>query len=171
MENPRNLTKNNTQTPSDNKSANLMDVWIRPLRQNNLKIWIHNSNDIYSNPSFGIGLGTKNKPNIFSFVVMDNNSLNWFEETLAKSVEFVENYNNEDDNNKTILWLEKREFDKLRKINISISVVNNGNNASIRLLINSKATLIEELDINDVNWIVEILNIAKYTLEGALPHV
>lgn len=159
--------------PSNNKSANLMDVWSRPLRNYNLKIWIHNSNNKYSNPSFGIGLGTKTKPSIFSFVVMDDNSLNWFEDTLAKSIDIAKSYKTEDDNNnnnKTILWLKKRELDKLRNINISLSVVNNGNNASIRLLINSKTSLIEEIDINDINWIVEILNIAKYTLKGALQH-
>lgn len=159
--------------PSNNKSDILLDVWIRPLKKTNFKMWVHNSNNSFTHPSLGIGLGTKIKPNIFSFVILDDASLNWFEKTLAKSIKIFKKYNKKYENNNsdnTILWLKKRDLDKLRKISISLFVVNNGNSASIRLLMNSKASLYDDLNLDDINWIVEILNIAKYTLDGALQH-
>lgn len=163
----------NLDMPANNKSDELVDVWIRPLKKYNLKIWIHKSNDKYKNPTLGIGLGTKIKPNIFSFVIMDDNSTNWFEKTLAKSPKILKKYNKnntENNDDKAILWLKKREIDKIRKINISLFVIKNNNEASIRLSINSKASLYEELNSDDIKWIFETLNIAKYTLDEVLQY-
>lgn len=162
----------NSDNHPNKKSKELVDIWIWPLKNYNLKIWIHNSNHKHKTPSLGIGLGTKIKPNIFSFVVMDDNSIKWFQKTLTNSLKILKKYNkNNGENNhddQPILWLEKRELDKIRKINISLFIVQNGNKASIRLSINSKASLYEELNSDDIKWIFETLNIAKYTLNEAL---
>lgn len=164
--------KSNSNNHPKKKSKELVDIWIWPLKNYNLKIWIHNSNHKHKSPSLGIGLGTKIKPNIFSFVIMDDNSIKWFQKTLSDSLKILKNYNKNDGENnhddKPILWLEKRELDKIRKINISLFVVQNDNKASVRLSINSKASLYEELNSDDIKWIFETLNIAKYTLNEAL---
>lgn len=96
------------------------------MNKYNLKFWIHYTNNAYSYPSLGIGLGTKSKPDIFSFAVLDDDSVLWLKNALNESVEI---YKNEKSNSKNadrlILWETKKDLDKLRKISIGLSVVKN----------------------------------------------
>lgn len=158
----------------DKLSNKIGEKWNRPLKENNLKIWIPNLDNNYRDPSIGIGLGTKNKPNIFSFAILNNDSIKWFENTLkaSKKIVYENNKNksksNSDDDNDQILWLKKRDVNKLKNIYISLLVVKKRNKISIRLIINSKSSLSEELNSEAINWIIETLNVAKYTFDGAL---
>ena len=107
-------------------------------------MWIHPPNSIYCFPSIGIGLGTIFKPNIFSFALLDTNSIQWFEKTLKELLEVY--VKNKKLINKSIYrWEEKNELDKLRKISIAISVVKNKDDTSIRLMLNSKNFLYTDL--------------------------
>ncbi|MCX9024508.1 MAG: hypothetical protein OIN85_00265 [Candidatus Methanoperedens sp.] len=152
----------------NNKLKDLIDKWARPGISNNLKIWIHKPNNIFIHPSIGIGLGTKSKPNVFTFVVLDNNSVQWLENVLKESLEIYNNNKNLINNaeNRLTLWEKKKELDRLRKISISVSVVKKGDNTSIVLMINSKAFLYTDLCYDDIDWILTTLHIAKNSLES-----
>jgi hypothetical protein len=149
------------------KVTDLVDKWVRPLNKYHLKLWIHSTNSMYSHTSIGIGLGTISKPNIFTFAVLDNNSVQWFESALKESIEIYEK------NKKTIikstdrliLWEKKNEIDKLRKISISLSLVKKQENTSIVLMINSKAFLYTDLYPDDIDWLFTTLSVAKNSLE------
>ncbi len=73
------------------KVNDLGDKWVRPLNKYHLKLWTHSTNSVYSHTSIGIGLGTISKPNIFTFAVLDNNSVQWFENALKESIKIYEN--------------------------------------------------------------------------------
>lgn len=158
----------NSDNQSKIKLMKLVDRWSRPIDKYNLKLWIQNSNNKYAHPSIGIGLGTKNKPNIFTFVILDNDSINWLETALIESIKAFSKIRKSINNspNNSILWLKKKELDKLRKIGILIFITKDGDNTVIRLMINSKASLYADLNLDDINWILETLNMAKYTLDG-----
>jgi hypothetical protein len=151
------------------KIRDLVDKWILPINKYNLKIWIHSTSNVYNHPSIGIGLGTISKPDIFSFAVLDNNSLQWFENALKESLEIYKNEkSNKNTEDRLILWDKNRELDKLRKISIGLSVVTNNGNKSINLMVNSKAFLYTALYPDDVDWILMTLSIAKRNLETLL---
>lgn len=148
------------------KIRDLVDKWSLPINKYNLKIWIHSSSNVYYHPSIGVGLGTISKPDIFSFAVLDNNSLQWFEDTLKESLEIYKNEkSNKKNNDRLILWDKNRELDKLRKISIGLSVIEHNKNKSINLMVNSKASLYTDLYPDDVEWLLMILSIAKHNLE------
>lgn len=151
------------------KISDLVDRWSLPINKYNLKIWIHSANNIYNHPSIGIGLGTISKPDIFSFAVLDNNSLQWFENALKESLEKYKNEkSNKRNEDRLILWENNKELDKLRKISIGLSVVKNNGNKSINLMVNSKAFLYTDLYPDDIEWILMTLSIAKHNLETLL---
>lgn len=148
------------------KICDLVNKWSLPINKYNLKIWIHSSSDVYYRPSIGIGLGTISKPDIFSFAVLDNNSLAWFENALKESLEIYKNEkSNKKNEDRLILWDKNIELDKLRKISIGLSIVENKGNKSINLMVNSKASLSTVLSPDDVDWILMILSIAKHNLD------
>ncbi len=151
-----------------NKLNDLLDKWARPGISNNLKIWIHKPSNIFIHPSIGIGLGTKSKPNVFTFAVLDNNSVQWLENALKESLEIYNKNKNliNDAENRLTLWEKKKELDRLRKISVSVSVVKKGDNTSIVLMINSKAFLYTDLCYDDIDWILTTLDIAKNSLES-----
>jgi hypothetical protein len=150
------------------KVNDLIDKWVLPLNKYHLKLWTHATNSVYSHTSIGIGLGTIYKPNIFTFAVLDSNSVQWFESALKESIEIYEK--NKKIKNKSedrlTLWEKKREIDKLRKISISLSIVKRKDNTSIVLMINSKAFLYTDLFPDDIEWLLTTLSIAKNSLEA-----
>ena len=151
------------------KVAELIERWIHPVDNYNLKMWIHPPNSIYCFPSIGIGLGTIFKPNIFSFALLDTNSIQWFEKTLKELLEVY--VKNKKLINKSIYrWEEKNELDKLRKISIAISVVKNKDDTSIRLMLNSKNFIYTDLSPDDIDWLLTTLSIAKDNLEALQRH-
>ncbi|MFA4957168.1 MAG: hypothetical protein WC556_09390 [Candidatus Methanoperedens sp.] len=148
------------------KIRDLVDKWSLPINKYNLKIWIHSPSNIYYQPSIGIGLGTISKPDIFSFAIMDDNSLHLFENALKESLEIYKKEKSTKENeDRLILWDKNIELDKLRKISIGLSVLENKGNKSINLMVNSKASLYTVLYPDDVEWILMILSIAKHNLE------
>lgn len=150
------------------KVNELIDRWILPINKYNLKIWIHSTNGAYSFPSIGIGLGTIFKPNIFTFAVLDENSVQWFESVLKESIDIYDKNKKSKHNaaERLILWEKKKELDKLRKISIALSVIKKMDSASINLMVNSSsAFLFTDLYPDDVDWILTTLSIAKNKLE------
>ena len=154
---------------TNNKLNTLVDRWIRPIDTKNLKIWIHKSKDKFSS-TIGIGLGTRVKPNIFTFAVLDTNSVQWLEDVLKESANIYNKNKNRKKSTKdiSILWNKRRVLDKIRKISITTSVIQKGDNVSIELMINSsKAFLYTDLNLNDVEWILKTLNVAKNLIATA----
>lgn len=148
------------------KIRDLVDKWSHPINKYNLKIWIHPTSNVYYHPSIGIGLGTISKPDIFSFAILDTNSLDLFENALNESLEIYKNEkSNKENEDRLILWDKNIELDKLRKISIGLSVVENKGSKSINLMVNSKASLYTVLYPDDVEWILMILSIAKHNLD------
>ncbi|PWB49248.1 MAG: hypothetical protein C3F06_14880 [Candidatus Methanoperedenaceae archaeon] len=152
------------------KISELVDKWILPLTKYNLKFWIHSTNEVYRQPSIAIGLGTISKPGIFSFALLDDNSVQWLESTLKESLETYDKYKTS--KNKAVdrltLWERKKELDKFRKISITVSVVKKGENISINLMINANAFLYVDLYPDDIDWILTTLSTAKNSLETML---
>lgn len=120
----------------------LKQRWIHPVNNYNLKMWIHPPNSIYCFPSIGIGLGTIFKPNIFSFALLDTNSIQWFEKTLKESLEV---------------------YEKNKKLK-------NKDDTSIRLMLNSKNFIYTDLCPDDIDWLLTTLSIAKDNLEALQRH-
>ncbi len=154
------------------KIYELVDKWVLPITKYHLKFWIHSTNEVYRHPSIAIGLGTISKPNIFSFAVLDNNSVQWLENTLKESIKIYDE--NKISKNIAVgrlpLWEQKKELDKFRKISITVSVVRKEEKVSINLMINANAFLYTDLYPDDVDWILTTLSIAKNSLEAMLRH-
>lgn len=152
----------------DTPNNNVGQKWNRPLNELNLKIWVPKSENNYRDPSIGIGLGTKKKPDIFSFATLNNESIQWFQDTLKTSTKILRKYSQNkssfDSDDNPILWLKRRDVNKLKNIYISLFVLKGFDNISVRLMLNSRSSLSEELNLKDINWIIETLNIAKYTI-------
>lgn len=149
------------------KRSKLGNVWSRPLSNLVLKIWTPNIEGGHDKLSIGIGLGTKMKSNMFSFAILDANSIDWFRNTIYESINIRDNYKDESSTN-PIIWQKQLILDAIRKIGITVLVKRNDNNLSINLLINSKTFLYTDLSDSDIEWISSTLEIAKYNLsEGA----
>ncbi|NJD75662.1 MAG: hypothetical protein FIB08_01010 [Candidatus Methanoperedens sp.] len=153
------------------KVNDLIDRWILPVNKYHFKIWVNSTNDVYYHPSIGIGLGTISKPNIFSYAMLNDISVQRFENALKESIDNYKNIkiiNNTKD--RKILWERKIEVDKLKKISIILSVVQNEEKKSINLMLNSKAFLYTDLYPEDIDWILTTISIAKNNLEDMHNH-
>lgn len=142
------------------KREELIDIYVRPLSNLNLKLWIQDKNDSHRNPSIGIGLGSKKGIRVFSFVILNEKSLNWLVNSIRESQE-IKNNNYPDFSQK--IWEEI--IDNTRKISILIQLKKDEKKISTNLMLNSKnAFLYDELSEADINWILTTLEIAKFKL-------
>ena len=146
------------------KREELIDIYVRPLSNLNLKLWIQDKNDNHRNPSIGIGLGSKKGKKVFSFVILNENSVNWLVNSIKESQEIKKN-NCLDFSLK--IW--EKIVDDIRKISILIQLKKDENLYSTNLMLNSKnAFLYDKLSEADIDWILTTLEIAKFKLMEAL---
>ena len=146
------------------KREELIDIYARPLSNLNLKLWIQDKNDNHRNPSIGIGLGSKKGKKVFSFVILNENSVNWLVNSIKESQE-IKNNNYPDFSQK--IW--EKSVDNIRKISILIQLKKDENLYSTNLMLNSKnAFLYDKLSEADIDWILTTLEIAKFKLLEAL---
>src|SRR5574341_1757260 len=149
------------------KRDKLIDIWVRPLSTLNLKIWIHDANDGHGKPSIAIGLGLKEKteisPEMFSFAVLDEDSVDWFINVIKEST-VIRNKPINKSLPDSIIWKRHRILDGLRKISITVIVKKKGDNLMTIMMVNSKTFLYSVLDDSDIEWIFSRLEVAKYKL-------
>ena len=146
------------------KREELIDIYVRPLSNLNLKLWIQDKNDNHRNPSIGIGLGSKKGTKVFSFVILNEKSVNWLVNSIKESQEIKKN-NCPDFSPK--IW--EKIVDDIRKISILIQLKKDENLYSTNLMLNSKnAFLYDKLSEADIDWILTTLEIAKFKLMEAL---
>ncbi len=153
------------------KRSKLIDIWVRPLSDLNLKIWIQDIDYDHSKPSITIGLGTKmrteSSKEMFSFAVLDENSVDWLINSINESIVIRDQYKNES-LTESIIWKKQRILDSIRKISVTILVKKNAQDLLTTLMINSKTLQNTVLSDSDIQWILSTLEIAKYNLsEGA----